>query len=293
MAYDVTASIVLYKNDKAVRTAIDCFLNSSFHYKLYLVDNSPTNYLETELKDVLANKRVEYFFNNKNAGFGAAHNVALKKIVDTSLYHLVLNPDVTFSNEVLYELFRFMEDNKEVGQLMPKVYYENGELQKLCKLLPTPFDLFGRRFCRNARWAEKLNSQYELKGFNYDECISLPNLSGCFMFLRSAHVKKIGFFDERYFMYMEDIDFTRRMHTVAKTIFYPHVSIVHDYKKGSYQQPRLLKYHMESAIKYFNKWGWYADAEREEFNKAVLHHLDTHAQRVNMVRQNRMPVYPS
>lgn len=273
MEYDVTASIVLYNNDGTFKNAINSFLNTSLSVKLYLVDNSETNTLQTHLADLLSDTRLEYIFNNKNIGFGAGHNIAIQKVYSLSKYHLVLNPDVAFEQGVIEDLFNFMERNKNVGQVLPKVVFKSGELQKLCKLLPNPFNLFGRRFCMNFNWAEKLNNQYELDGFNYDRCINLSNLSGCFMFLRTKYLEKIGGFDTRYFMYMEDVDLTRRMHRIAKTVFYPRVTIIHAYEKGSYSDKKLLKYHIISAVKYFNKWGWVFDSERRHFNLRVLESL--------------------
>lgn len=75
------------------------------------------------------------------------------------------------------------------------------------------------------------------------------------MFLRCSSLKDVGFFDENFFMYLEDTDLNRRIHSKYKTIFYPYVEIVHEYAKESYINKKLLKYHIQSAIYYFNKWG--------------------------------------
>lgn len=268
--YHLTCSIVLYHNDEAeIKKAINSLLQSSLSIKLFLVDNSKTD----ELKKLADAKNIEYIFNNENAGFGKAHNTALLKAVPLSSYHLILNPDIAFSTGVLEDIHAFMEKNKQVGQLLPKVFYDNGDLQKLCHLLPRPFDLLGRRFFNGHGWAKKLNDKYELKGFNYDQCVNIPNLSGCFMFMRNAVLQKTKYFDERYFMYLEDVDLTRRVHAVSETIFYPYVDIIHKYEKESYSNPVLLRYHINSAIRYFNKWGWLIDKERSRINNAALERL--------------------
>ena len=84
----------------------------------------------------------------------------------------------------------------------------------------------------------------------------------------------MGLFDQRYFMYLEDYDLVRRIHKVSKTIFYPYVSVLHGHEKGSYKSVKLLFIHMKSAVKYFNKWGWFYDKERTTFNKATLERLN-------------------
>jgi GT2 family glycosyltransferase len=90
------------------------------------------------------------------------------------------------------------------------------------------------------------------------------------MFLRASVLRKTGGFDERYFMYLEDVDLSRRIGRVARTVYYPTVCITHAYQKGSYKSSVLLRRHIRSAIRYFNKWGWFFDAERTDVNRAAL-----------------------
>ena len=269
--YQLTCSIVLYENNPEVlKKAIESVLQSRLNIKLFLIDNSGTD----QLKNLAFSNAVDYTFNNKNIGFGNAHNTALEKARANAPYHLILNPDIEFHEDVLENIYNFMEKHKDVGQLMPKVFYDNGNLQKLCHLIPAPVNLVSRRFFENYHFSKKINDRYELEGFNYNTCANIPNLSGCFMFMRNSVLEKVGGFDTRFFMYMEDIDLTRRMHKVSQTLFYPEVSIYHKYEKGSYSNSKLLKHHINSAIKYFNKWGWFFDEERSRVNNETLHRLN-------------------
>ncbi|MGE9313493.1 glycosyltransferase family 2 protein [Niabella sp. CJ426] len=269
---ELTASIVLYKtNITEMKKAISSFLNTSINVHIFLVDNSPNDQLRAALPE---DSRITYIPSHDNPGFGSAHNLALREAISLeSKYHLILNPDIEFTNGVLEELYTFMDENETVGNVMPKVYYGNGELQRLCKLLPTPFDLLGRRFLKGFNFSERRNSMYELKAYQYDKVADIPNLSGCFMFIRTSVLKKIGGFDERYFMYLEDIDLNRRIQAVARTVCNPKVSIIHGYHKESYSNSKLLVHHIKSAIKYFNKWGWFFDKKRQEINKKAIENL--------------------
>jgi len=272
---NINVSIVLFKNDQdLVKKAIDSCVDSILINRIYLIDNSPTDILSCLAS---LNSRIEYIFNSANLGFGKAHNIALKRSIEENIpYHLVLNPDVYFKGGVLEELYNFMENNPDVGLVMPKVLYPDGTLQYLCKLLPTPLDLFGRRFLNFGPFkkiVEKRNEIYELRFTGYDKIMEVPYLSGCFMFIRTEVLKKVGLFDERFFMYLEDTDLSRRIHRVAKTVYYPYVYIYHEYGKGSYKSLKLLYYHIKSAIKYFNKYGWFFDKEREEINRKILEKL--------------------
>lgn len=75
-------------------------------------------------------------------------------------------------------------------------------------------------------------------------------------------------------MYFEDFDLIRRIQKVSKTIYYPEVTIVHNHAKESYKSKKMLKIHIQSAIKYFNKWGWVFDKERRLWNKQILKEIE-------------------
>ena len=265
---EITCSIVLFHNPpEDVRKAVDSFLNYNQKGTLYLIDNSATDSFRYQF----ISPRIEYIFNGKNTGYGAGHNIAIRKIISKSQYHLVLNPDVEFDPEVLQGLFSFMQNNRHVGLVMPKVLYKNGEMQHLCKKLPSPFDLFLRRFFPGKMKfiIKGFLENYELRNRDYNSIMEVPNLSGCFMFIRNTVFTSIGLFDERYFMYMEDTDLCRRINKYYRTVYYPINSIVHGYSKASYKSFKLMKHHLNSSVKYFNKWGWIKDGQRVNINKSL------------------------
>lgn len=266
----ITASIVSYHHHMdEIRKVMDCVLASPVD-KLFIIDNSSNDRLR-ELEDV--SDRVRYI-HSMNRGYGAGHNIAIREAMEVgATYHVIVNPDIYFGEGVLEQLVAYMNVNKEIGLVMPKILYPNGELQYLCKLLPTPFDLLLRRFGLWEKYREKRDIRYELRFADYDQEMQVPSLSGCFMFARMSILKQVDGFDERYFMYAEDLDLCRRIGKVAQTMYYPKVSVYHAYAKGSYKNRKLLRYHMCSMIKYFNKWGWLWDIERKTINKRVLNKL--------------------
>ncbi len=264
----INASIVLYHNpfDEVLKT-IRSFLDTSLHVKLFLVDNS----INDNLKELIyEDKRIVYLFNNANLGYGKAHNIAFKKSVEEGvLYHLVLNPDVLIHQVTLDALVAYMDAHPICANIMPQVLYPNGVIQYLCKRLPTPYDLFVRRFVPFKTWQKTHTQAYELHDSGYDKIMNVPSLSGCFMLLRIEALKDVGLFDESFFMYMEDVDLNRRLHAKYETLFYPFANITHSYAKDSYKNKKLLWYHICSAWHYFNKWGWFFDKERREMNTAI------------------------
>ena len=272
----LTASIVLYNTPRAqIDAVMQSVCCSSSVQTLYIIDNSPNDkwrILEKEYADSAIQIR---YIHNANLGYGASHNLAMQEAIEAgSAYHVVLNPDIYFAPDVLPALVQYMNTNTDVGYILPKVVYPNGEMQYLCKLLPTPFDLIFRRFLPKTKLLDKLNDRYELRMSGYDKIMNPPCLSGCFMFMNLTVLKEHNlFFDDGYFMYCEDFDLIRRIHRVAKTIYYPYVSIVHNHAKASYKSRKMLFAHIKSAIKYFNKFGWFFDKERKEMNKQILSSL--------------------
>ena len=266
MKPDLTCSLVTYHNDPTVlQNTINSFLKNTLKSKLIISDNSST----PEIQKMITDSRCEYIFNDANLGFGAAHNRCIKGILPDARYHLILNPDVTFPEGTLEGLYQFMEDNPDVGLVMPKVLDFQGELQYLCKRLPSPSDLIVRRFLSRIFPAlfERKMLRYQMLEKDYDTTFEAPSLSGCFMLLRVEALKKAGLFDERFFMYMEDIDITRRVHQHFRTMYYPGVYVYHGHARESYRLNKLFFTHIKSAIRYFNKWGWFFDAERREVNR--------------------------
>lgn len=267
----INGSIVLYNNKKEqLIKAINSFLNTSLHVKLYLVDNSSNNDFK-ELSEM--DSRIEYIFNDANLGYGSAHNIAIQKSIDNGVaYHLVLNPDIYFKSGVLEELFAYMESNLSIGNLMPKVLYPNGEFQYLCKLLPTPFDWISRFLVNfiNLKYLKKINDKFEMRFANFDYPIETPYLSGCFMFLRTSTLKNSGIFDENIFLHTEDTDLSRRIFEVAKNIYYPSVYIYHEHAKEAYKNKKIMYMQIKSMVYYFNKWGWFLDKRRREINSYAI-----------------------
>lgn len=262
----ITASIVTFHTKhKDLARLIDCVMQSPID-KLFIIDNSSND----ELREfVSGNPKIHYIYS-VNLGYGAGHNVAIRKALEmNSDYHVVLNPDIYWDGDVIGQLANYLEVNPDIAQAMPKVFYPDGRLQYLCKMSPAPMDLIFKRFLPESLTKKRLE-KFQLQNTGYDKEMNVPYLSGCFMFFRVSALKDIGLFDERFFMYPEDIDITRRMHAKYRTMFYPYVSIVHAHAAASKTNKKMLKIHILNMIKYFNKWGWFFDKQRKKFNRQLL-----------------------
>lgn len=282
----VTASIVTYEHHLLDIEPVLRSLFASPVDVVYIVDHSPNpTFLLPELQEFVQRVlngepmlkvkvqngfRMEYFVHENN-GYGGGHNYAIRMAQKVgSQFHLVVNPDIWFGPEVLPKLIAYMVCHPDVGQMMPKVLYPDGSIQRLAKLLPTPLDLFGR-LCLPWFLVERRNRRFELTKSNFVMTLNVPYLSGCFMFFRMEDLIEIGMFDEEhFFMYAEDVDITRRMHLNHKTLYYPETTIYHKFSRASRRSLWLFWVHTVNMIKYFNKWGWFRDEQRTRWNREVV-----------------------
>ena len=259
-------SIVLYHPnwEQEVLPLVEELLRVKHLHKLYLLDNSEAR--EVYPKTVIKHSKLRYMHMETNLGYGRAHNIALRESAYRQIdLHLVLNSDIRVQAAEIDAMHDWMMAHPQVGQLMPKVLNPDGTQQYLAKRLPTPLDVFGRRFLP-AGLMTRRNRRYELRDMDLERPINAPYLSGCFMLLRTKAAVEAGLFDERYFMYPEDIDLTRSIHRHWLTLYYPAWTIVHDHAQASYKDKHMLRIHIQNMCLYFNKWGWLFDRERSAFN---------------------------
>ena len=246
----ITASIVIYKeNLKVLENAIDSFLGSPLSKKLYIIDNSPSN----EFKNKIQNDSVEYIYSNKNIGFGKGHNSILHKLTSENKYHLILNPDVRFHPEILEKLVLKMESNESFSMIAPRVLNSNNELLYTARRYPSLFELIFRFL----GIFKKFTIRGEYKNQNHKQSFSPDFVQGSFMLFKTEDLLRLEGFDERYFMYMEDVDICRKIDLSGKRkLYFPATEIIHTHRKGSSKEFRLFFIHISSIIKYFIKWGF-------------------------------------
>lgn len=266
----LSVSFVLYHTPtEEIRRALALARASQVWPSIFLVDNSvPAIDLAAADIDLTG---VEVIAMGWNAGYGRGHNAAIRR--SQARYHAVLNTDIDFTTDVFAPLVRFMDARPSAGLAAPRVTYPDGRLQHLCRLLPTPTDILARALFGNSAWAGRRNRRYEVQDWSYDRVAQFPFLSGCFMFMRRSVLERVGGFDERFFMYTEDIDLTRRIRAHAETLFMPDVTIVHDYRSRTGFSWRRQRVRLVNFARYFGKWGWFFDRDRARINQQTLAEL--------------------
>ena len=266
----ISASLVVFKPDfvllgrtlRALEIAgQEVRARYAAHLELTLVDNSDDPQwfaaLQTWTTEPSASVPAWYVSvlrSPGNLGYARGNNMVIEQA--DSDYHLVINPDLFAAPDCLVHAIRFMQQNRDVGLLVPSVFGENGERHYLCKRNPTLFILFLRSFAPSwirACFQSRLDL-YEMRDRNYDdrmEDIEFP--SGCFMFFRTRILKQLGGFDPDYFMYFEDADIGKRMLKIARIVYVPEVKVIHKWARGTHSSFRLRLETIKSALIYLKK----------------------------------------
>lgn len=270
----IAASIVTYKTDlNELQTCLDCLRLNKTITRIEIVDNSRSE----SIRDFVAANYAEVEYTpSDNVGYGAANNISIRKsIADVSCglkYHLVLNSDVAFMPDVIDTLVGKLESDERVGLIMPAVVGRNGDPQSCCHPLPSPFDLLKHRFASKSMFGS-WRRWYDILPQRVGRDINVPYMHGCFMLFRLDALKNVGLFDERFFMYPEDIDITRRVHAQYKTIVTPDVTIFHLHRAESRHSRKMLYIHATNMLRYFAKWGFLFDSQRRRFNRQLKDEL--------------------
>jgi GT2 family glycosyltransferase len=196
-------------------------------------------------------------YKESNAGFARAHNQLLATV--HSRYHIICNPDILISNNIFTPMFEFMENNPQIGVCCPKFLNPDGSVQFLNRRVPNVFDLFLRRLLPKVLkpYFKKRLALYEMRDIGYDKSYDVPFVSGAFMFCRTHVLKEIGGFDERFFLYFEDADLSRRVQNHGyRTVYFPDVSVIHLWERLAHKNLMGSWIFIKSAYRYFRKWGW-------------------------------------
>lgn len=265
----LSVSVVVYQPEidqlnstlTGVATACDVLqaARPGFPVTLYLVDNGGLPDLSAALEAFRAHGiRCDIIEGHGNVGYGRGHNLAIER--STSLYHLVLNPDVDLEPDALTAALDFFEAHAEAGLLTPWIGDERGEQQFLCRRYPTLLDLFARGFlpARLRSLFTRRLARYEMRDqINGNDIVwDPPIISGCFMLFRTRVLKELEGFDARYFLYFEDYDLSLRAHDVTRVVYAPSVRVLHHGGGAARKGSAHVRMFVASAWQFFNRFGW-------------------------------------
>ncbi len=249
--YKVSGCIVTHNNMGSIKDTLDSIFEytKGVSFKLFVVDNLSSDGTPDFIKENYP--QVEVLIPGTNNGFGSGHNEILGKI--TSEYHAIINPDIVIDRDVMTIMADKLDDEKDVGMISPKIHFPDGRLQILGKRIPKLKYLIASRL-RHGDKPSKLLSEYAMLDRDPDEEYQVEVATGCFMFIRTELFKKLGGFDERYFMYFEDFDLAREVNRISKVLYFPSAPIYHVWGRESKKSFKLKIVQIKSMIKFYLKW---------------------------------------
>lgn len=247
----VTASIVTYHESAMAAETVHSVLDATkdVDFTLYVIDNGSSD----GTADLIAQiKGVRLIRERENLGFGKAHNRVLEQL--DSDYHAVINPDIRLETDVISELVAYLEQHPEVVMVTPKICGADGAEQHLPIRRPRLRYLLGGRLARLGRPFSSWRAEYTYADHPQDKPFDIDFCTGCFFVIRTDAFRSLSGFDERFFMYFEDADLTRRAQRLGKVQFYPHAQATHLWRRASAHSLRYLWIHLQSMRAYFTKW---------------------------------------
>ncbi|MBF0391009.1 MAG: glycosyltransferase family 2 protein [Desulfamplus sp.] len=236
--------------------------------EILLVDNcssdSTVDFIQKKFSDVVLTK------NKTQMGYGANQNQNIKRA--KGKFILLMNPDMVVPLNLFSTMINFMESNHDTAVATCKICNSDGSCQYLNKREPAIIDLFVRRFFPKIRQIpskrvphilQKIQNiirqrldLYEMRDVGYDKVVDVPFISGSFMFSRASAIKEHNGFDERFFMYFEDVDLCRRLRAKYRLLYCPYVSVIHRWERASHKTLKWTLIFALSALQYFSKWGF-------------------------------------
>jgi GT2 family glycosyltransferase len=264
LSIDVTISIVNWNTRDELRECLNSVLacvEEGFEippqhtrYEIVVVDNASPDGSAGMVRAEFAGK-VTLIANDANRGFGAAHNQAIAS--STGRYVFFVNPDSRMLGpDLLRRMIDYMDANPGIGALGPRILNPDGTLQFSARRFPPMFagifrhTLLGRLFPRN-----RFVRGYLMTDNPHDSIMDVDWLSGSALMVRREMIDRIGAFDERFFMYCEDVDLAKRAHDAGwRVVYYPEVEVSHRIGAASDKNPiAMIRHHHRSMLLYFLK----------------------------------------
>ena len=228
MKFDISVVIVNYNVKAFLEQCLMALERVKHNLKIetYVIDNASVDGSQAMVKKKFPH--VHLIENHKNLGFGRANNQALKLV--KGKYILILNPDTLIQEDTLLVLKEFLDTNENAGAAGCRLINPDGSFQIASRRsFPTPWVAFTKIVGLSKIFPKsKLFGQYNVTYFNPDTLNEVDVLSGSLMMVRKLVLDKIGYFDEDYFMYGEDIDLCYRIKQSGWKIFYvPKTKAIH------------------------------------------------------------------
>lgn len=249
--------------------------NEKFADRIIVIDNNSSDGSALFINKV---DKVTLICNKKNHGFAKACNQGFK--LCTSKYILLLNPDAFLLEDTLKDGAEFLETNKDVDIMGCQLFDDKGHISPSCSRFPTPLHIFFDALGLSKIAPKIFTPATVMTDWDHAESRFTDQVMGAFMLIRNNVFDKLGYFDERFFVYYEEVDFCKRLSIMNGKIFYnTSVRAIHSgegttSKVKAYRLFLSLRSRLLYAKKYFSTPGyivvWISTLFIEPFARSIF-----------------------
>ena len=259
---DLSIIILNYHNKNLTKELLKNIveeLNLPYQYEIIVVDNASYD----GIKDIVEQKfpDVKFIQSKKNGGFAYGNNLGIKAA--KGKYIMIMNPDLAILSDGIQKMYQYMETHPEVGLAGPRLINADKSVQYSCTRFPDwKLPLYRRTSLGDSESGKAWLDSYLMKDLDHYQNNFVPALFGACLIARRDSLDKVGLLDEKYFMYMEDLDWSRRFWRADyKVAYIGEAEIIHLHRRQSAAEslPKTLfsksaRHHIISFIKYLKKF---------------------------------------
>ncbi|MEO8414882.1 MAG: glycosyltransferase family 2 protein [Ginsengibacter sp.] len=249
--------------------------NESIIGKVFIIDNNSS---DDSLKKIGKNNRVVILYNQENKGFSKACNQGFTMC--TSPYVLLLNPDTQLFDSTLPDCISFMNRTNDADILGCQLLNDDGKVTRSCARFPNPLRIFYDAIGLSKMAPKVFTPAFLMTDWDHKSSKYVDQVMGAFMFMRTSIFEKLGYFDEQFFVYFEELDFSKRLaEQGGKTYFNHKISATHSGEGTTYSVKAFrlflnLRSRLQYSKKHFSYPGyvfvWYCTFFIEPFTRTFF-----------------------
>jgi len=255
--------ILTYKSKNLIRFSLKDLFASQLpeQTEVIVVDNDSQDGIEQMIKEEYP--QVKFIQTGKNLGFASGNNVGIRAA--QGKYILIMNPDIFVQDTSVMKLYNCIREHEhqDIGLIAPRLNNPNGSLQHTSYCFhkwSTP--VFRRTFLGKTNLGKKHLKKFLLDDWDHSSTRAVDWVQGSCFIISKQLLEQIRYFDNRYFMYVEDMDLCRKIKLAGKkVVYYPKSQVIHLHRResaeGSWHQVftnKLTREHIKSWVKYMWKF---------------------------------------
>ncbi|MFA6988434.1 MAG: glycosyltransferase family 2 protein [Candidatus Gastranaerophilaceae bacterium] len=253
---------------------------TEFSFKIIVIDNSCNQANAEILEELRGKERVTLHINQNNLGYTRAHNQVKGEVEGD--YVFIVNPDIEWTNDnSIQEMITFLEANQSIGVLGPKQVNKDGQTAMTIRAFPKIYLQVARRtFLRNLPLIDNQVSYDEMRHLDYEKIQDVDWLQSSCVAVRRKLWEEIGGLNERYFLFMSDVELCfDTWEKGFRVVYYPSVVVGADGKRVSaggfkhFFKSWVMRQHLKDSIKYRLKHIFDQNPRSKYYNNIKKHQI--------------------